>query len=291
MAMILRDTDEVLETTVRGRTSLGDSIEEHELFYLGVDDTSARITFIENTGIERTHSDDLSEFSLTVMASELISEAGATLPYGANPRFPLLCPTFDKIFTTIDDEPEKFILRNTGIDVFCNSANIEGNEIVLNFSNDKHGIANGGLTTGVISYCQREGFDLSEVRVSIRIWAGEDFEIEELVSAADARNAHRELQLADRLNQLNAFDYMKSCLKDDWRGRWSFNTGDIDADEDAENVGELCHLLFGFTLASGEAHPTRNHPVEGGVPSSIKKAGRLTAPKTGLNGMKQTVGL
>ena len=291
MAMILRAGDNILETTVRGRTSLVDLVEEHELHYLGVNETVATLTFVENSLIGRIHTGDLTEYSLTLIASELVSEAGVTLPYGANPRFPLLCPTFDKIFSTIDEVPEKFILRNTGIDIFCNSVNINNNQISINFSNDKHGIANGGLTNGVIAYCNKEGFELDEVRVSIRIWAGENFDIEELVEAADARNAHRELQLADRLNQLSAFDFMKSCLQEDWRARWSFNTGDIDADEDAENVGELCHLLFGFTLTQGEAHPTRNHPVAGGVPSSIKKAGRLTSPKSGINSMKKTVGI
>ena len=293
MPMEYETEGEVLVAVVRGNTKLPDMIEEFPLNYLDIDDSIAAMSFVDGTAISRKHNDEITEVSFTVYANELVSHEGVTLPYGANPRHPVLCNTFDNIFTTISESPDKFILRNTGMDIFCSEAEIdEKNGVVrMRFSNGRHGIANGGLTTSVISYCVQAGIEIDDVKLSVRVWAGENYDMNELVDAADARNAHRELQLADRLNQLGAFEHLKSSMNQDWRERWAFNTGDVIAGEDAENVGNLCHILYGFTLSQGEGHPTRNAHVPGGVHNSIKKKGRLTQPKTGIESMKQTVGI
>jgi hypothetical protein len=278
--------------TVRGTTKFPNEVREFDYQFLGVENTSAKLKFISDTIIIREHNDEITEISFSILASELVSEDGHTLPYGANPRFPVLCNTFDNIFKTVFEEQDKFILRNTGLDIFCSTAAVNPDGTVeLQFSNGRHGIANGGLTTSVISYCVQEGMDLDGVKISVRIWAGENFDMNELVSAADARNAHRELRLADRLNQLGAFDHIRNSMAQDWRERWEFTTGDIDAEADSENIGDLCHMLYGFTLSPGEGHPVRNPNVAGGVHNSIKKKGRLTSPKTGIDSMKQTVGI
>ena len=133
--------------------------------------------------------------------------------------------------------------------------------------------------------------NIDQIRVSCRIWCLDDYEEEDYVEAADARNTHRELNLADRLNQLGAFEHIKTSLNEDWRGRWAFNVGDTDADDDAEDALDICWLLYGFTLSQNEGHPTKNNPCPGGVNDSIIKAGRLTDKNRGINVMKKTVGL
>ena len=284
---------EELVANVRGKTKYPDEVGDFELEYLPFEGTIARMRYINGSQILRKHDDAITEVSFTVLGSDLVSNDGVTLPYGANPRFPVLCNTFDNIFHTATEIPNMFVLRNTGLDIFCESAEINEKDgfVVMTFSNGRHGIANGGLTTSVISYCVQHDIDISDVKVSIRVWAGDQYQMDELVEAADARNAHRELELADRLNQLGAFEHMKTCLSDESREAWSFHVGDVDADEDAENAVEISHILYGFTLSQGEGHPTRNTNVPGGVHNSIKKKGRLTQPKTGIESMKQTVGI
>ena len=285
---------DLIELAVNGKTGLPAVIEPHTLQCLPFDSSTATITFIAGTSIERNHSATMSEYSVTVSGPELVSATYTTLPYGANPRNPVLCSTFDKIYSTLSNEPRGFILKNTGVDVFCSKAEIneENNQIVLTFENERHGIANGGLTSSVIRYCASTGVDLSESNVSVRIWASEDFTQDVLDEAANARNEHRELDLADRLNSLGAFENIINHLNDEFRQNYSFYTGDSDADfNESRDVQQLCHLLYGFTNQTGEAHPILNSNPAGGVYPTIKKKGRITSPKSGINSLKRTVGI
>jgi len=292
MPMQVEMDGDYIQIPVNGPTNL-DEVGEHDLFCMDHLSSRAIITFIAETGIEREHTADSSEYSITVRGSEIVTADFQTLPYGANPRNPVLCPEFDKIFTTITNDVDEFVLLNSGIDVFCETAELNDDDstVSLVFSNERHGIANGGLTTSVIRYSAEMGVDLEDLRVSVRIWAG-DLELEILSRAADARNTHRELELADRLNQLGAFEHIKESLNEDWREHFSFHTGDVEAQaHTSQNIGELCHLLYGFTTSPGEGHPTKNPNPPMGVPPSIKKKGRLTSPKDGISGMKDTVGI
>ena len=287
-------TDGIIELPVRGKSSLQDEIEQHTLTCLDHSNSTATITCVAGSGIKREHSATMTEISATVIGSELVSGAHVSLPYGANPRNPILCNAFDKIYSTISEEPTLFVLRNTGIDVFCSKAELDvgTNQIELTFENDRHGIANGGLTTGVIRYCSENGIDLEQVRVSLRVWASDDFDLEILVDAADARNLHRPLALADRLNSLGAFGRIKEKMSEDFRSLYSFYTGDENADFGvSRDAQQLCHLLYGFTHLEGEAHPIYNNDPAAGVVQTIKKEGRIKAPKKGIITMKGTVNL
>ncbi len=126
----------------------------------------------------------------------------------------------------------------------------------------------------------------------MRIWASAAFTKELLEDAAQARNEHRELDLADRLNSLGAFAHIIESLDDEYRNYFSFYTGDSEADfNSSRDVQQLCLLLNGFTHKDGEAHPILNPNPGGGVVTTIKKKGRITSPKDGMNSMKRTVGI
>ena len=281
----------VLTAEVRGTTGLRDQIQAFELSYLPTN-VEVEMEYIPETMIERTHSPTRSEVSITVAGPEFLGQDQETLPYGANPRFPVLCNTFDRIFSTITQEPENFVVENTGVDIFCSEYELlPNNKIKMCFNGDKLGIVNGGLTTSVIAYVSALQQNIDDIRISCRVWCLEDYDEEDFVEAADARNTHRELNLADRLNQLGAFEHIKSYMQDDWRPRWAFNVGDVDADDDAEDALDMCWLLYGFTLSQGEGHPTQNNPPAGGINNSIVKAGRLNSKNKGISSMKETVGL
>jgi hypothetical protein len=282
---------EVMAAQVRGTTANPAQIQPFELKYLPTN-IEVEMEYVPETMIERTHTDNRTEISVTVKGIEFLGPNLETLPYGANPRFPVLCNTFDRIFRTITSEPEDFVVENTGVDIFCSSYELLPNDrIKIVFMGEKLGIVNGGLTTSVLAYTAAIQQDLDLVRVSCRIWCLEDYEEEDFVEAADARNTHRELNLADRLNQLGAFAHIKSSMNNDWRPRWAFNVGDTEAEDDAEDALDICWLLYGFTISENEGHPTQNNPCAGGINDSIIKAGRLTSKNRGIDSMKGTVGL
>ena len=277
---------------VRGKTTK-DEINTHHFQCLSNKGVKVRMKAVPETIIRREHSPNIYEFSLTVHAPELFTGDYKALSYGANPRLPILCPTFDSIFDTATTSKENFILRNSGIDIFCKQATYDpGRDLLdIEFDSESHGIANGGLTTSVLRYIvEKDLADDKMIPVSVRIWAVSADE-EMIDEATTARNSHRELELADRLNRLGAFDHIKRQLPQEIRGKYAFHVGDVDADEGAKNAVTICRLLYGFTLSDGEAHPTENHQPPGGAQHSYKAYGRLTSPKHGLNQMKKTVGL
>ena len=294
MAFVYTTQSPVQDLPVWGNTRLPENIETHVLQCLDHSSSTATLTCIGDSIIQRSHGNGLIEVSATISANELFGDGNITLPYGANPRNPVLCAPFDKIFTTVTSNPNAFILKNTGIDVFCSEAiyNQADSKVVLKFTDRKHGIANGGLTTSVLRYCSSKGYDISGIRVSLRIWASADFTPDVLVDAADSRNLHRKLSIADRLNSLGAFEHLKECLSDENRASFSFNTGDENATPyESEDVLALCWILYGFTQQQGEAHPITNPNPQIWNNHTVKRAGRVDAKKTGLNSMKLAVNL
>ena len=281
------------DITVNGKTTIPEKVTTHHFQCLPNKGVKVRLEAVAGTVIRREHSPNIHELSLTVHAPELFTDDYKTLSYGANPRLPVLCKTFDSIFETASTSKEDFILRNSGIDIFCKlvTYDSERNRIDIEFDSDSHGIANGGLTTSVLRYIVEKGLaDDEMIPVSVRIWAvnADEGLIDE---ATTARNSHRELELADRLNRLGAFDHIKQQLPQEIRAKYAFHVGDVEADEGAKNAVTICRLLYGFTLSPNEAHPTRNHLPPGGAQHSFKPAGRMTRKGTGINLMKKTVGL
>ena len=294
MAFTYTTQSQLHELPVWGNTRLPENIETHVLQCLDHSSSIATLTCIDDSVIKRDHGNGLTEVSATICANELFGENDVTLPYGANPRNPVLCAPFDKIFTTVTSNPSEFILKNTGIDIFCSEAvyTEADSKLRLKFTDRKHGIANGGLTTSVLRYCSSQGFDISNVRVSLRIWASAAFTPDMLVDAADSRNLHRKLELADRLNSLGAFEHLKGCLSEENRALFSFNTGDENATPyESEDVLSLCWILHGFTQQQGEAHPITNSNPPVWNNNTVKRAGRVDSKKTGINSMKLAVNL
>ena len=294
LEVIQADVDNYRQIKVSGKSRLPVKIHYHEFKSLPNADCVVRISCIEGSTISRDHSDKLREISCTIRAADFFTEEFATLSYGANPRLPVLCNTFDDIFETAEKgspHEELFVLHNTGIDVFCEMAEFdsEDNKVTLKFDHETQGIANGGLTTGVLRWMIEKGWCKEDVKLSIRIWAIST-DIGLIESASTARNSHRELDLLDRMNQLGAFEHLITQLGD-YSGLFRFKVGDQNAVGNARNGAEICQILYMFNTESAEAHPVWKHNPPGGALQTFKKDGRNKSPNKGLNELKKSVNI
>ena len=294
LEVIRVDADDYRPIKVSGKSRHSVKVIPHEFKSLPNSDCVVRIPCIPGSTISRDHSDDLREISCTIRATDFFTEEYATLSYGANPRLPVLCNTFDDIFETAEKgspHEDLFVLHNTGIDVFCEEAEFDpdNNKVTLRFDHETQGIANGGLTTGVLRWMIEKGYCEEEVKLSVRIWAiSTDAGLIE--SASTARNSHRELDLLDRMNQLGAFEHLIAELGD-YSSMFRFKVGDQDAVENARNGAEICQILYMFSTDSTEAHPVWKHNPPGGALQTFKKDGRNKNPNKGLNELKKSVNI
>jgi hypothetical protein len=271
-------------------------------------ETRSEVSFpcVEGTLSSRKHpspdpTNPLFEYNATVFARDLFSEKHIGLPYGSNPRLPVLCPTFTDIYGTVtsltDNEYLNFLAFNTGMDIFAESISQDGNTITCEFTGQKHGIANGGLTYSVLQYALSQNLLPEDLRVSIRIWSRAEQSLAEQTKVADKRNSHRPLIDIDKLNVLGAFDLMKSELDEAFVERISWHTGDQKVDHEGFiKAIDYCRLLYTFKLKSStgnERHPTMN-PLESdslsSVYESIEKSGVITSPDKGLKMTWESIG-
>lgn len=267
--------------------------------------SSVTMEAVENTISERQHpspdeENDLYEVNFTIFARELFSEDNIGFPYGSNPRLPVLCPTFTDIYETATDVENKgyldFIAFNTGVDVFVSGVRVDGNTIEARFAGPRDGIANGGLTYGVLQYVNRQGLLPEDLRVSIRLWSRQNQTVAQQTKVADKRNSHRPLSDIDKMNTMGAFTKLTAELDDAFVERIVWHTGDQTVDQDQNiNVQHLCRLLHTFKRkqSANEAHPTLNPlPADAieSVSDTIEKSGVVTSPTKGLETMWEAVG-
>ena len=267
----------------------------HEFTALPNTNCTLKIPCVPDTTVSREHASNLTEISCTVSGEDFFTEQFETVSYGANPRLPVLCNTFDDIFSTAkkgSGQEDLFVLHNTGIDIFCEKAlfHKEDNAVVITFNDETHGIANGGLTTGVIRFMIAKGWCEPNLKLSVRIWAIDDTNSNLIESASTARNSHRELDILDRMNQHGAFDHVIKQLGDK-SSSFRFKVGDQNADEDARPGDIICGILYMFTTASTEAHPVWKASPAGGALQTFKNDGRNKNPRKGLNELKKSVNL
>ena len=271
-------------------------------------ETSSKVSFqfVEGTLSSREHpspdtANPLFEYNATVFARELFSEQLIGLPYGSNPRLPVLCPTFTDIYGTVisstNNEYLNFLAFNTGMDIFAESISQDENTITCEFTGQKHGIANGGLTYSVLQYALSQNLLPEDLRVSIRIWSRANQSVAEQTKVADKRNSHRPLVDIDKLNVLGAFELMKLVLDEAFVVRIAWHTGDQKVDQEGFiKAMDYCRLLYTFKLKSStgnERHPTMN-PLDSdslsSVYESIEKSGVITSPDKGLKMTWESIG-
>ena len=299
------EAGEIREISVVGHSS-HPNVVPYEVSILDNDTPSImKITGAANTVSEREHPSHnpmypMKEINMIIFARELFTEANEGFPYGSNPRLPVLCGTFTDIYTTVVDSDDylNFISYNTGIDVFANSAVIDGDEITLTFDGSRDGIANGGLTYSILQYASSQNQLPEDLRVSLRIWTKDEQSIAEKTKVADKRNSHRPLTGIDKLNQMGAFENMKETLDEAFVERVVWHTGDQQVDQDGNiGVADLCRTLYSFKIkASGnsnERHPTLNPKDPEGIESvyeSIEMKGTISSPNTGVEKMWEAIG-
>jgi hypothetical protein len=286
------DHNKLLKVTGSSRHKV--EVIPHEFTALPNTDCTLKIPCVPNTTVSRIHGTNLTEISCTVSGEDFFTEQFETVSYGANPRLPVLCSTFDDIFSTAkkgSGQEDLFVLHNTGIDIFCDEAEFhkESDAVVIKFNHETHGIANGGLTTGVIRYMIARGYCEPDLQLSVRIWAIKTNSTL-IESASTARNSHRELDILDRMNQHGAFDHLIKQLGDK-SSSFRFKVGDQNADEDARPGDIICGILYMFTTASTEAHPVWKPSPPGGALQTFKSDGRNRNPRKGLNELKKSVNL
>ncbi|MFT6441736.1 MAG: hypothetical protein ACI8Q1_001175 [Parvicella sp.] len=87
---------------------------------------------------------------------------------------------------TIRKEPEKFVAYNNGLTITATSAQITGDSDLLSIKSlTDFQIVNGGQTTATIYFTQKDGFDISKVKVMAKINVAKetsDEDLEELIS-------------------------------------------------------------------------------------------------------------
>jgi len=261
---------------------------------------------IDGTISHRTHPspdtpNPMIEINLTMLGCELFTVENQGLPYGSNPRLPVLCPTFTDIYNTVTAEDRaylNFIAFNTGVDIFASKVEVEGNDVNITFDGPRDGIANGGLTYSVLQYAASQNLLPEDLRVSVRIWSRQEQSPNEQTTVADKRNSHRPLEDIDKLNQMGAFEKMKEVLDEAFVERIVWHTGDQQVDQDGNiPVILFCRALYAFKIKAGgtsnERHPTMNPKSAGGIESVYEKIevkGAITNPKFGSGLMAEAIG-
>jgi len=196
--------------------------------------STIQLDYLKGTKSETTHA-GVKEIVVHVKISDLNK---IRLPMDANPRKPEHISSLVKtIQESAQEEPNIFVFKNNGIDIFCKSIqpcqdqraeeneDIETLQIEFGDKETKDGICNGGLTY----YSLQPLSDLpDDACVKVRFYIFERASLELKSMIAKAKNQNRAVSSSDDANFMGYYDRIKEQLGPDLVNLVKWETGDVE---------------------------------------------------------------